>query len=170
MEKWKGHLLHLEALSHLKDIPGWVCWIVGGAQREHEKKYFEELKAKTKELGLENNVQFLGYRNDISILLAAADVHCQPNTSPEPFGITFIEGLASGLPVVTTDMGGAREIVDSKCGVLVSADADSLAHTLKIMITNPELRQKLGANAIEKAKRFTDTKATIAQLNRLILE
>ena len=58
---------------------------------------------------------------DVPRLLAAADIHCQPNISPEPFGIAFIEALAAGLPVVTSAIGGAIEIVDDTCGRLVPA-------------------------------------------------
>ena len=47
-------------------------------------------------------------------LMAAADIYCQPNTTPEPFGIAFVEALAAGVPVVTTAMGGPLEIVDDR--------------------------------------------------------
>jgi glycosyltransferase involved in cell wall biosynthesis len=49
-------------------------------------------------------------RSDVARLLAAADIHCQPNIGPEPFGITFIEALYAGLPLVTTSIGGAIEM------------------------------------------------------------
>jgi glycosyltransferase involved in cell wall biosynthesis len=44
MEAWKGHELHLEALARLLDVPGWVCWMIGGAQRTAEQSYLERLK------------------------------------------------------------------------------------------------------------------------------
>ena len=57
----------------------------------------------------------------------AADIHCQPNTAPEPFGLVFVEALYAGLPVVTTALGGALEILTDACGVLVPAgDAPAL--------------------------------------------
>src|SRR5207253_11514930 len=40
MERWKGQLLHLEALSRLKSVPNWICWFTVGAQRREEEKYF----------------------------------------------------------------------------------------------------------------------------------
>ena len=66
-----------------------------------------------------SRVTFLGERRDVAALLAAADIHCQPNTAPEPFGLAFVEALHAGVPVVTTDAGGAREIVTPACGILV---------------------------------------------------
>ena len=54
-------------------------------------------------------------------LLAAADLFCQPNTAPEPFGLSLVEALQAGLPVVTSGIGGACEIVDASCGVAHAA-------------------------------------------------
>ena len=71
--------------------------------------------------GLAERVRFLGERADVPDLLGAADIHCQPNSSPEPFGLAFVEALHAALPVVTSDAGGAREIVTPACGVLVPA-------------------------------------------------
>ena len=72
------------------------------------------------ELGISDRVRFAGQRDDVPGLLAAADVFCQPNTGPEPFGIAYVEALWSRLPVVATQFGGAQEIVDDSCGLLVA--------------------------------------------------
>ncbi|MCP9494500.1 MAG: glycosyltransferase family 4 protein [Pyrinomonadaceae bacterium MAG19_C2-C3] len=152
MERWKGHVLHLEALAKIRGVPDWVCWIVGGAQRPHEAAYMEELKHLAARHGITDRVRFLGHRTDVPKLLAAADIHCQPNTGPEPFGITFIEAMYAHLPVVTTAMGGACEIIDETCGALVPPfDFTSLATTLKRLIKSRELRVKLGTAAPARA-------------------
>ena len=49
----------------------------------------------------------------------AADLYCQPNAAAEPFGLTFIEAMYAGLPIVGTRLGGPAETVDASCGVLV---------------------------------------------------
>jgi glycosyltransferase involved in cell wall biosynthesis len=145
LEWWKGHRLLLDALALLGDVPCWVCWIAGGAQRPHEQTYLEELRRRCQEAGLQERVRFLGARTDVPDLLAAADIHCQPNLGPEPFGIAFVEALSAGLPVVTTALGGALEIVDEACGVLVpSGDAAQLAETLRRLIEDPDRRRRLG--------------------------
>src|SRR6266516_2024772 len=51
MEAWKGHRLHLEALAKMRDVPGWMCWFVGGAQRPVEARYLEELKRSAERYG-----------------------------------------------------------------------------------------------------------------------
>ncbi|HEV2148457.1 MAG TPA: glycosyltransferase, partial [Longimicrobiaceae bacterium] len=145
LEAWKGHSLHLEALGRLREVPGWVCWLVGGAQRPEEAVYRGELEALARRLGIADRVRFAGQRSDVPRILAAADVHCQPNLGPEPFGIAFVEALLAGLPSVTTALGGATEIVDDACGALVPpGDADALAAALRALIVDPAARRQRG--------------------------
>ncbi|MGH9913781.1 MAG: glycosyltransferase family 4 protein [Pyrinomonadaceae bacterium] len=165
LEEWKGHGLHLQALAGLKDVPGWTCWIIGGAQRLHEQTYFDSLKGLAKELGIDSRVRFLGQRTDARRLLCAADIHCQPNTGPEPFGLTFVEALSAAIPVVTTALGGALEIVDDSCGLLVPVDdPEALADALSRLIQDRELRQRLGSAGPRRASYLCDPKK---QLNKL---
>lgn len=169
MEPWKGHVAHLEALSRLKDLPNWVCWQVGGAQTPGEEKYLQALKDTASRLGIAERVHFLGHRTDIARLLAAADVFCQPNTGPEPFGITFVEALYAGLPVVTTDIGGAREIVNDSCGVFVPpGDPSALAASLRLLIQDPTLRATLGAAGPERARKLCNPTTQMGRLNELL--
>ena len=80
--------------------------------------YERELRAAAERLGIAARIKFLGQRDDVPSLMRAADVQCQPNAGPEPFGLVFVEALAAGLPVVTTRMGGPLEIVNASCGML----------------------------------------------------
>jgi glycosyltransferase involved in cell wall biosynthesis len=172
MEKWKGHRLHLNALARLagvNGVPEWTCWIVGGAQRAQEVRYLEALRAEAAALGIGPRVNFLGQRGDIARLLAAADIHCQPNTGPEPFGITFIEALYAGLPVVTTAIGGALEIVDGSCGILVEPDDPAaLAAALGRLIEDRALRARLGAAGPARAAALCAPRAQMQALARAL--
>lgn len=168
MEAWKGHELHLRALSLLKEIPGWICWQVGGAQRPHEARYMEKLKGLAITLGIADRVRFLGWRSDVSHLLPAADIHCQPNTGPEPFGNVFIEALSAQLPVVTTAIGGAREIVDESCGMLVESEAAALAAVLQRLIQDQSLRLKLGAAGPARARKLCDAGTQLDRISNTL--
>lgn len=169
MEEWKGHLLHLQALAQLRDLPDWACWMVGGGQRPQEVAYLERLKSEASALGIADRVHFLGQRSDVPDLLGAADIHCQPNTGAEPFGITFVEALAAGLPVVTTDLGGAREIVDDSCGRLVPRnDAPALAQALRELVVSPQTRAKLGEAGPARARALCDPKMQLQRLSSLL--
>jgi glycosyltransferase involved in cell wall biosynthesis len=156
-EWWKGHLLHLEALARLEARRDWVCWMVGGPQTPADQRQYDEVLRATERLGLAGRVRFLGQRTDVPRLLAGADIFCQPNQAPEPFGIAFVEALWAGRPVVSTAMGGALEIVDETCGILAEPDSPAgLASALEQLIQSPELRSHLGQGGPARARRLCD--------------
>jgi glycosyltransferase involved in cell wall biosynthesis len=169
-EAWKGHLLHLNALSRLKSH-NWVCWMVGGPQNAADRRQYDEVLATVRRLGLAERVRFLGQRSDVAKLLAGADIFCQPNQGPEPFGIVFVEALWAARPVVTTAMGGALEILDESCGILAEPDnPDSLAAALDRLIQSPELRSKLGKAGPARARRLCDPATQMQVLEDLVRE
>jgi glycosyltransferase involved in cell wall biosynthesis len=145
LEPWKGHRVLLDALMKLKALPSWLLWVAGGPQKTGEDELLQELISAGTSGGIADRVRYLGQRNDVPRLMAAADIYCQPNTGPEPFGIALVEALNAGLPVVTSDLGGAREIVTEACG-LTGAPGDSarLATMLEQLIVNPAQRLTLG--------------------------
>jgi len=152
MEAWKGQLLHLQALALLKNDASWRCRIAGGAQTRSETAYLAKLYNRVHALGLGDRVEFLGQRSDIEQQLAEASIFCQPNLGPEPFGIVFVEALAAGVPVVTTRIGAAPEILNDRCGILTEpGSAESLAAALKLLLHNAALRAQLGAEGPARA-------------------
>lgn len=170
MEAWKGHRLHLDALAKLKDNPRWICWMVGGAQRPAEQQYIRELQEQALRLGIAGRVRFLGQRSDVPSLLAAADIFSQPNLGAEPFGIVFIEALASGLPVVTTAMGGPKEIIDESCGIVAPpGNADLVAAALRRLIDSSDLRAQLGQHGPKRALDLCDPSGRIPDLYQALL-
>jgi len=167
-EPWKGQLLHLRALAQLRSR-NWVCWMVGGPQNAWNQRHYDEVRKAAKEMGIADRVRFLGQRADVPQLLAAADIFCQPNEGPEPFGIVFVEALWAGRPVVTTAMGGPLEIVTDSCGLLVPPnDPSTLAEQLERLIQSPELRSRLGAAGPARARELCDPAAQMEGLHRLI--
>jgi glycosyltransferase involved in cell wall biosynthesis len=169
MEPGKGQAMHLKALSHLRDISHWVCWIVGGSQSEDERSYEVELKAEAQRLGITTRVRFTGQRRDVPRLLAAADIYCQPNVSPDSFGLTFAEALHARLPVVTTAIGGALEIVDASCGLLVSVgDEHGLAVALRSLLEDSALRANLGTNGPTHVMGLCDPKSRLQKLENVL--
>jgi glycosyltransferase involved in cell wall biosynthesis len=169
MEAWKGHVSHIKALAQLQELPThWVCWMVGGAQRPEEQKYLHELAQLTADLGIGERVQFLGQRSDVTELLSAADVFCQPNQTPEPFGITSVEALWAGRPVIAGALGGTLEVIDDSCGRLVSpGDVEALAEALKRMIESREIRERLGQAGPARAVQLCDPARQMDLLHRL---
>jgi glycosyltransferase involved in cell wall biosynthesis len=169
LERWKGHQLLLDALGALAEVPNWVCWIAGGGQRPHEEGYFRELQQTASLHGIADRVHFLGQRQDVTRLLSAADIHCQPNTAPEPFGVAFVEALYASLPVVTTQFGGALEILDDGCCIMVQpGDKTALARGLWQLITNASMRKQLGAAGPARAATLCDPKSQLDKLCNIL--
>lgn len=156
MEAGKGHAPFIEALARLETTP-WHAWIVGGAQAGRERPYVAALERLIRERGLASRVHLLGQRDDVAALLAAADVYCQPNLDPEPFGVSLVEALWAGRPVVASAAGGPLEIVDDTCGRLVPAgDVASLAGALRSLLEDPALLRTLGAGARPRARALSE--------------
>jgi glycosyltransferase involved in cell wall biosynthesis len=164
MEAWKGHELHLKALAALREAPPWELWFVGGAQRPKEAEYEAHLRQITARLGIQAKVRFLGQRNDVPALLAAADVFCQPNALPEPYGMVFLEAMAAGLPVVSSDMGGPKEFIDASCGFLVPDQQGDLVSVLERLLRDDGHRRALGARGPQRAFELSDPRRQLELL------
>ncbi|HKZ45180.1 MAG TPA: glycosyltransferase family 4 protein, partial [archaeon] len=79
-------------------------------------------------------------------------------TQYEPFGLVILEAMASGLPVVTTKLAGAAELIeDGKDGLLLDnpKSSDEIARKLNYLIENDAMRRKVGKNARKKAEKYT---------------
>jgi glycosyltransferase involved in cell wall biosynthesis len=169
MERWKGTDQHLRALAMLRDLPNWICWIAGGAQQEHEKAYRTELEKLAADLQLQDRVRFLGERRDVPKLLAATDILCQANRGPEGFSLAFMEAFTAGRPIVTVDIGGAGEMIDSSCGELVGpGDIAAIAAGLRRLIGDPVLRKEMGEAARERVRKLCDPATQIGRLRDLV--
>jgi glycosyltransferase involved in cell wall biosynthesis len=169
MEAWKGHSLQLNALARLRPDLNWMCWFVGGAQRASEHAYVNQLHRQVEGLGLGKRIQFLGQRADVPELLGAADVHCQPNLQPEPFGLTFVEAMQAGLPVVTTAIGGATEIIDESCGILIGENNPvALADALSRLIERPELRRQMGEAGRRRGRQLFGPHAQMPKISNFL--
>src|SRR4029453_11738805 len=143
----------------------WRIWIAGAPQRSHETEYERELRALASVPALEGRVRFIGERQDIARIFAAADIHCQPNTQPEPFGIAFVEALDAGLPVVTFDFGGASEIMTPACGLLLPpGDRAALGAALQRLVDDGALRASLGKAGPARARALCDPASQVALL------
>jgi len=115
-----------------------------------------ELKALEHEVQLHrlaNHVRFLGWQADLMPLMAGWDIYVQPSVG-EPFGITALEAMAAGLPVVATADGGLPELVEhGRTGWLVPPrDSAALADRLRALLLDPEQRRRMGAAGCARAR------------------
>ena len=169
LEAGKGHHVLIDALGRLPGELPWECWIVGGVQRSSDRSILDELEQEANQRQLTPRIRLLGERSDVRELLGAADVFCQPNLLPESFGLSYVEALAAGLPVVTSAIGGALEIVDETCGLLVPpGDAAALARALHLLLGDEALRLTLGRNGLPRARALCDPAQRLNDLHRFL--
>jgi glycosyltransferase involved in cell wall biosynthesis len=105
------------------------------------------LEETAQNLGVAENVRFLGVRQDVAGLLNESDIFVRPSLM-EGMPLTVLEAMACGLPVVATPVGGTAELVtEGKTGLLVPPrNVDALTTALQRLIDSPQLRAELGAN------------------------
>ena len=164
LEAWKGHRVLIDAIRLLGNDRLKV-WIAGGVQRSTERSYYLELQEQIAAAGLEQSVSLLGEREDVQRLMAFADIYCQPNSTPEPFGIAIAEAMRSGLPCVVSNTGGSAELVDNESALLTSpGEATEVAAAIDKLAADPALRSRMGCAAAARASRMTDPKARLTEV------
>jgi glycosyltransferase involved in cell wall biosynthesis len=128
-----------------------------------------DLEQRAEKLGIADRIQFLGRRSDVETLTAAADIVVVPSVWQEGFGLIIAEAMASGRPVVATDVGGISELIDDgKNGLLVKPeDSRALAGAINSLLKDePKCRLLADAALIRTHKQFSLSQQ-VARLVRL---
>lgn len=149
-EHIKGIDLLLQAMAKLlarfpeKKI---ILLHVGGLRSgtQYNKDYESYLYNMTKQLQLENNVMWLGIRNDIADIMPAVDIYVHPSLQ-EGLGMVNMEAAVESVPLVGSDVGGIPEIVQNgKNGFLFQVgNVEDLADKIAVLIDEEEIRMKMG--------------------------
>lgn len=143
----KGHAYLVDSLAELVKITDrpFKCVLAG------DGPLLEDIKARVRRLGLEDRVIFTGFRSDIKNLFYGSDIYIN-SSEHEALSFLILEALASGLPLIATDMGGNSDIVnrDTGCGILVEyGNAMELASTVLRLMDDGRLREELRKNAFK---------------------
>ncbi|MBC7095415.1 glycosyltransferase family 4 protein [Thermococcus sp.] len=150
--RWKNLELVLRALILIRKVlPDIKLLVIGKGDLED---YYKRL---TKDLNLEENVEFLGYVSKEKLIetYKLAKLLVLPSSKSEAFGIVTLEALALGTPVVVSKMGEFPVIVEEgKNGTLVSLNEKELAEKILFLLTNEKTRRKMGIIGKKSIKRF----------------
>lgn len=149
----KGFHRVIECLPELlKEFPNLLYLVVGGPSAEGD--WSDRLRSQVAALGLQNHVRFLGVipPDDLKWPLSAADLFVL-STRNEGWANVFLEAMACGLPVITTDVGGNREVIarDELGTIVPFDDGAALLAALKGALNKPWERHRIIAYAHENA-------------------
>lgn len=156
-------------INAASDIKGTILIVGGGYDRKRLEKIIKEKKLK--------NVIMVGYiKADQSEFFHAfyerADVYVSPSVWEEPLGLTILEAMAAGTPVVATKRGGIVSVIkDGENGFFVNArNSKQIAERVNMLLLNDKLRQKVSKNAAKTiADNFTWEKIA-AQFEEIYLK
>ena len=154
LTSWKGQHVLLKAVAQQDDVH---ALLVGGALFQDDAGYEQELRKMVHDLGIADRVHFMGFRDDVPLLMKATDIVVHCSTAPEPFGRVIVEGMLAKKPVIAANAGGAREIVThEQTGLLVTPGDDAaLSHAIKSLIEHPEKARSMAeAGFVEAYRRF----------------
>ncbi len=152
---WKGQDVFLRAVAELRTtVPGLRARVIGDVMFD-ETEYAAGLHDLAAGLGLGDILEWRGFRTDIEAELAELDVLVHCSTIPEPFGMVVVEGMAAGLPVIASSIGGPTEVIrDGEDGMLVRPnDPGAMADAISRLLSDG-VAARLGVAAARSARRF----------------
>jgi glycosyltransferase involved in cell wall biosynthesis len=152
---WKGQHIVLEAFAAAFPTDGAVLSVVG-SPLFGEDDYAASLPAHAARLGVADRTVFTGFVDDVAQVLSDADVFVHASVRAEPFGQVVVEAMGAGLAVVAANAGGPAEVITQGTDGLLFApgDVDALAGCLRLLGSDPALRDRLGRAATQSAARF----------------
>ena len=168
---YKGPDILLKALKIIKNEIRGVKLIFAG-----RGEMLDELHDLCKKYDVEDDVIFTGFVEEEKkpLYYKSSDIFCLPSTTmAESFGIVNLEAMASGIPIVGSNLGGIPDIVkDGKNGLLAKpSNPKSLADALLQLLENEDLRKRMGDNGLKRVKDYSWDEITreTEQLYRNIL-
>ena len=147
LEKRKGLEVLIRAAAQL-DAGGFEL-IVGGAGPQ-------EKTARALTESLDVPARFLGRVDEADVpgLFRSSTIYCAPGIGGESFGIVLLEAMASGVPVVCSDLPGFREVASGAADLVVPGDVDELAETLRRLLADPDRQAEMAEASRERAARY----------------
>ena len=148
----RPHLL-IEAFSKVADqFPNWIVELWGA---DENKAYKAQLELMIKQANLTNRILFKGITRDVESVLSTGDIYAMMS-SAEGFGLSMAEAMSKGLPVIACDtwLGVSDMIQNDYNGILVKDNPTDIAQGLQKLMSDNNLRARLGNNASYFVKRF----------------
>ena len=169
---WKGQHIFLEAAAQVHRHFPVARFVVIGAALFGESQYDQQIRALPARLGIEDVVEFSGFRPNIQNAIADLNVVVHASTSGEPFGQIIIEGMAAAKPIVATNGGGVPEIVeDGLTGILVPmGEAQPMADAICEILADPEKAKQMGTRGRGRVEKHFTVELTATKVEAVYHE
>jgi len=151
---YKGHIYLIDVANELVKKSDKFKFLIVGDTLPSYVSYEKSVKQKVKDLGLEHQIKFLGFRKDVSSILKQSDLFIHPAISPDPLPTVLFESLHNNLPTAATSLGGAIEILDNgNNGLLIPYnDSKKAANLINEYCSNTKLQKKHLGNSKKNFK------------------
>ncbi|HTH51936.1 MAG TPA: glycosyltransferase family 4 protein [Pyrinomonadaceae bacterium] len=146
-----------------------AMFILAGKDNSIDQKFRRELKRLVKVLGIEKQFIWLDWLDDITPLLAAADLFVSPSHS-ESFGLAILDAMAAGTPVVATATDGARTLIADESALVPIKDPLALAGAITQYLDDPDRRSDLAARLADEARSKFSLSAMVDATERVYRE
>lgn len=155
----KNHEVIIRAIAKLNDPS--IQYVICG-----RGKLLDKLTKLAESLGIQKQVSFLGYRNDVPEIMRAADIYAHPSKR-EGLGLASLEAMACGLPLVTSNVQGIPDyVVNGVTGFMCApTDVDSFVKHIHILISKPDLLKNISNTNVIQAEKYA-----IAKIQETVLE
>jgi len=149
----KAQDIAIEAFALLPRRRDAQLWLCGGHDRGGHAAYFKSLHERVAELGLGDQVHFLGWRDDVPRLMAATDIVLLPSRYFESFGMVLAEGMCLARPCIGTARGGVPEVItDGVTGLIREPLAGPFAEAMQQLMDDPTLCRQMGEAGYQKVR------------------
>ena len=159
---WSGNIIHrknfgllYEALKNMPQNIKWKLVVLGAGKLLN---YWKRIISNSR---LRENILFMGNvsLNEVKKYYNEADIFVFPSLR-EATGTVVLEAMSSGLPTITLKLNGAKILLNDKCGILIEVEnkqqmIQDFTNAIVKLYENPILREEMGRNAQERAKKFT---------------
>lgn len=149
----KGTDLFVEAMiALLPEFPGWTAIVTGRVTAEHQS-FADELRRKVEKGGLSSRILFLGEVPSVDQWYRRLSLYVAPSRN-EGFGLTPLEAMASGTPVVASDAGAYSELIEEGVtgAVVPAGDGNTLTGAIRGYMAAPERAREAGRRAVEHVR------------------
>ena len=158
LTKEKGILQLIQAIKQINDIPNLRLMIIGASAYRKDMRptpFIKQLELES--TPIRDRVIFTGFIDyeQMPSYLKTANVSVIPSIWEEPFGLTVVEAMAAGLPLITTRSGGIPEICEGVATIVDRANViDNLAKAILDLYQHSEKREQMAAASLQRSKLF----------------